>query len=236
MSPHVGQLETAMTSCRRTAPLVMAVVFTAIVATGCIGELGGSSAQVPCPSAVETPVLYPGDTWTYRNEDGQRGAQRYDKATEDGLLRGRGPMPDAEYYYDHAHTLRKVYSHGTWLTQETRDFPTIGHADLAFPLVLGKTWSMTMRDPSFGLVIVGYVRVAGCEQITVPAGSFVAVRLDLTASVPGVPGAYQDATCWYAPAVKNKVKQTVAPGPFQKALVSYELESFSIDVGKPATN
>ena len=71
--------------------------------------------------------------------------------TEDGLLRGYGPKRDAEYYYDHAHTLRKVYSQGTWLTQETRDFPEIGHADLAFPLVPGKTWTVTTRDPSFGL-------------------------------------------------------------------------------------
>jgi len=91
-----------------------------------------------------------------------------------------------------------------------------------------------MRDPSFGLVIVGHVRVAGCEQVTVPAGSFVAVRLDLAASIPGVPGAYQDGTYWYAPAVKNMVKRSVAPGPLQKAAASYELESFTIDVGKPA--
>ena len=174
----------------------------------------------------------PGST---RTRTASGGAQRYDKVTEDGLLRGRGRKANAEYYFDHAHTVRKAYSNGTWLTQETRDFPEIGRHDLDFPLVLGKTWTVTMRDPSFGLVIVGHVRVAGCEQVTVPAGSFVAIRLDLAASVPGVPGADQDATYWYAPAVKNKVKQTVAPGPLQKAFVRYELESFTIDVGKPAT-
>ena len=88
-------------------------------------------------------------------------------------------------------------------------------------------------------MILGHVRVAGCEQVTVPAGTFLAVRLDLAASVPGVPGVYQDLTYWYAPAVKNMVKQSVAPGPLQPELLSYELESFMIDVGinlgKPAT-
>jgi hypothetical protein len=153
--------------------------------------------------------------------------------TEDGLLRGRGPKRDAEYYYDHTHTLRKVFSQGTWLTHETPDFPEIGHAELAFPLVPGKTWSTTRRDRTFGLVIAAHVRVVGCEQITVPAGSFLAVRLDLAASVPGVPGAYQDVTYWYAPAVKNTIKRSVAPGPLQQALVGYELESVTIDVGKP---
>ncbi len=159
--------------------------------------------------------------------------QRYDKVTEEGLLRGRGPKRDAEYYYDHTHTLRKVLSQGAWLTEETPDFPSIGQAELVFPLVPGKTWSVTMRDRSFGLVVVGHFRVAGCEQVTVPAGTFLAIRLDLAASVPGVAGAYQDVTYWYAPAVKNKVKEASAPGPLQQALVSYELESFTIDSQKP---
>jgi hypothetical protein len=210
--------------------------FMALILAGCAGGLTGSAAQVPCPSAVEAPVLYPRDTWFYRNEDGQEWMQTYGLGTEEGLLRGRGPTRAAEHYYDHAHTLRKVYSQGMWLTQATREFPLIGQADLVFPLVPGKTWSLSMRDQSFGLVILVHLRVAGCEQVTVPAGSFVAVRLDLAANVPGVPGAYQDATYIYALAVKNRVEQTVAPGPLQKVFVSFELESFMIDIGKPATN
>lgn len=223
------------TSRRRAALGGATAVLLAIVASGCAGGLGGSTAQVPCPSAIEAPVLYPRDTWFYRNEDGQRWMQTYGLATEEGLLRGRGSRRGAEYYYDHTHTLRKVFNQGTWLTQETPDFPEIGQAELVFPLVPGKTWSVTMRDRLHGLVVLGHIRVAGCEQVTVPAGTFLAIRLDLTASVPGVPGAYQDVTYWYAPAVKNRVKQSVAPGPLQQAIVGYEMESFMIDVGKPTT-
>jgi len=138
MPPMRTRYRDARTPRQRPAVGVVTVVLLAIVATGCAGGLGGSTAQVPCPSAIEAPVLYPGDSWTYQHEDGQRSAQRYDKVTEDGLLRGRGPKHDAEYYYDHAHTLRKVYSQGTWLTQETRDFPSIGHAELDFPLLPGR--------------------------------------------------------------------------------------------------
>jgi len=52
---------------------------------------------------------------------------------------------------------------------------------------------------------------------------------------PGAPEASLEARYWYAPAVKNKVKQTVVSGPLQTELVGYELESFTIDTGKPAT-
>jgi len=82
-------------------------------------------------------VLYPG-ILDHPLRGRKAGGQRYDQVTADGLLRGRGPKRGAEYYYDHAHTLRKVYINGTWLTQETRDFPEIGYADLVFPLVPGE--------------------------------------------------------------------------------------------------
>jgi len=138
-------------------------------------------------------VLYPRDTWFYRNEDGQRWMQTYGLVTE-GAPGGRGPTRDAEYYYDHTHTLRKVNSHGTWLTQATRDFPTIGQADLDFPLVPGKTRTVTMRDLSFGLVIVGHFRVAGCEQVTVPAGTFLAARIEVSRMYPATRPSRRRAT------------------------------------------
>jgi hypothetical protein len=50
MPPLVGRLETPITSRRWTAPLVVTVVLMAIVATGCAGGLGGSTAQIACPA------------------------------------------------------------------------------------------------------------------------------------------------------------------------------------------
>jgi hypothetical protein len=211
------------------------VIGLALLAAGCAGGFGGSSADLACPAPIEAPVLYPGDGWIFRSEDGKRWGQRYDQVTPDGLLRGRGPKPHVEYYYDHAHTLRKVYSNGTWLTQETRDFPDIGFAELAFPLVPGKTWSLALRDPSFAMVVHGYIRVAGCEEVTVPAGRFLAIRLDFTASFSGVSDGHLAVRYWYAPAVKNKVKQAFVSGQVLKEFAGYELEFFTIDSGKPAT-
>jgi hypothetical protein len=177
-------------------------VLCALLLAGCASSRAGSTAEVPCPPAIEAPVLYPGDTWTFRRDDGTRSRHAYDKVTEDGLLRALGTKAKVEYYYDHTHTLRKVYSNGTWLTEPTGEFPDIGYSALAFPLTLGKTWPFTLRDRSFGLPFVGHYRVVGCEQITVPAGSFFAVRLEMNGSVMGSPQMFLQWAEWYAPAVK----------------------------------
>ena len=144
------------------------------------------------------------------------------------------PRASAEYYYDHTHTLRKVYTDGAWLTEPTRDFPEIGQVELAFPLIPGKTWSFSLRDPTFAIPIVGDFTVVGCEEVTVPAGTFLAVRIDVVAGA-GVPNTTVRWSYWYAPAVKFWVKHTEAPTGLVTRHGGFVLEFFTIDRGKPAT-
>lgn len=214
--------------------LPVLLVVTAVVAGACTGGLPGFSAQVPCPPAVETPVLYPGDTWTFRFDDGQRWRHTLDAVTEDGLLRGHGPEPNVEYYYDHAHTLRKVYVDGTWITGETRAFPEIGKTELEFPLEVGKVW--TTRWHTDGAIQINQgSHVLGCEEVTVPAGTFVAVRIwvSRTDNRSRIPRS-RDYTLWYAPVVKYWVKGTGTFATIADRVAEFELESFAIDAAKAA--
>lgn len=212
------------------------VILLAVVVGGCAGGLGGSSAQVACPATIETPVLYPGDTWTMRYEDGRRGRRTYG-AERDGLLGTRYTDSDADYYYDHTHTLRKVWSKGQWVTEPTPEFWAIGKPTLAFPLTPGQGWvSIFPARDDYSLTFSRRHTVVGCEQVTVPAGTFVAVRIAVSQIQSNRPAnAAMEWTLWYAPAVKYFVKQAGGPATFWTPVLGYELESYQIDAGKTTT-
>jgi hypothetical protein len=214
----------------------MFLAIGAFSVSGCTLVLTGSNAQVPCPPTIEAPVLYAGDTWTFRNNDGRRWRQTYDAVTDDGLLRGRGPEPNVEYYYDHAHTLRKVHVDGMWLTWDTLEFPEIGKQELEFPLTVGKIWTTTWYRYAFVQTIQDS-RAAGCEAVTVPAGTFVAVRIEVSRrDAQSATAAFRRYTLWYAPGVKYWVKGIGGSATLADPFVDFELESFTIDARKPTTN
>ena len=214
---------------RATAMLI------ALLLTGCAGGLTGSTAQVPCPPTIEAPVLYPGDTWTLRYEDGDWARRTYNEG-RDGLLLVRRAKSDAEYYFDHTHTLRKVFSRGQWLTAPTPEFWDIGKPILKFPLMPGQGWVYSV--PARGEYSLDFVRrhtVIRCEQVTVPAGTFIAVRIDVSQIQSNRPAnAAKEWSLWYAPAAKYFVKQTGGPATFWTPVLGFELESYKIDAGKPA--
>jgi hypothetical protein len=208
----------------------------ALILAGCAGGLTGSAAQVPCPAMIEAPVLYPGDTWTVRSEDGRRNRRTYG-AERDGLLSLRYSNSDADYYFDHTHTLRKVWSKGQWVTAPTPTFWDIGKPTLVFPLTPGEGWVSTVpAGDDYGMTFLRRHTVVGCEQVTVPAGTFVAVRIDVSQVQSTRPAnAAMEWTLWYAPAVKYFVKRASGPATFWTPVPGYELESYKIDAGKPAT-
>ena len=235
MSPRLMRFYDATKPRRWSALAGGAVVLMVLGATGCAASLTGSTTQVPCPSAIEAPVLYPGDAWTLRYEDGEHWRQAYEGPTADGLLRGLGAKAPAHYYYDQTHTVRKVIYQGVALTAATPDFPEIGFAPLRFPLTVGKTWT----NAGFSAVDVlsnETYRVSRCEGVTVPAGTFVAVRIDVSQSLTraGVT-AGREFTLWYAPRVKYWVKRAAGRATFWDPVRGWELESFKIDAGVPAS-
>jgi len=154
--------------------------------------------------------------------------------SEDGLLRGRGPEARATYYFDQTHTLRKVHIDGTWLTWDTPDFPEIGKPELEFPLTVGKRWTTPWYQYAF-VQIVQDSQVVGCERLTVPAGTFVAVRVEVSRrDALSASADFKRYTLWYAPAVKYWLRGQGGSATFGDPFVDFELESFTIDTGKPA--
>jgi hypothetical protein len=195
----------------------------------------GSTTQTACPAPIDAPALYHGDTWSFQYEDGKRWGQTYRNLSEDGLLRGLGPKAEPLYFYDQTHTLRKVLHQGMALTVANQDFPMIGQPELVFPLTVGKTWTMTWYT-DYLVLLRRDSQVVGCEEVTVPAGTFLAVRIEASDVFTHTPGhASRTHTIWYAPAVKYWVKR--ASGRFTQwtPLKGFELISFSIDSGKPKT-
>jgi hypothetical protein len=236
MPPIVTRGHDSKTLRRRPALAAATAVLVAIVATGCAGGLGGSTARVPCPPTLEAPVLYPGDTWVLRYEDGKRTQWKY-LAVQDGLLRTPLGRDNVEYYYDHTHTLRKVYSKGRWVTAPTPEFWNIGKPALEFPLTPGQGWVYTVpASDDYSMTFIRRHTVVGCEQVTVPAGTFVAVRIDVSQIQANRPAnAAMAWSLWYAPTVKYFVKRVGGSATFWTPVTGFELESFTIDAGKPAT-
>jgi len=220
----------------RTVSILPALLgVTAVLGSACSERLTGRSPQVACPPAIEAPTLYAGDTWAFQYNDGRRWRQTYDAVTEDGLLRGQGAHPRATFYYDHAHTLRKVFIDGTWLTWATPDFPEIGKSELEFPLTVGKRWTTTWYEYAFDQVIQDS-RVAGCETVTVPAGTFLAARIEVSRrNTRGASAELPRYTLWYAPAVKYWVKGRGGSSTLGDPFREFDLVDFTIDDRKPAT-
>lgn len=161
--------------------------------------------QPVLPVRIELPTFHPGDRWHWEQREPVGGpvTDRIDRVVHtvtDSEVRGtegNGPFamtPD----------LMVMRTRGTWVRGEPRMF--------SFPLFVGKRWDFAY---SFGSQDVdrGHqryaVEVLGVETVTVPAGTFKALKLrgvgawfNLRAGAEGS-GTF---TVWYAPVVKNLVK------------------------------
>lgn len=107
-----------------------------------------------------------------------------------------------------------------------------------WPIVVGATWEFPFHVPNLGDTI-SRMTVFGWETVTVPAGTFRAIRVDLAWS--GFFFQYsagRQASIWYAPEVKNQVKsetyvyaRTVLASHHTSELASFHLS----DAGANAT-
>jgi hypothetical protein len=92
---------------------------------------------------------------------------------------------------------------------------------VAYPLGLGKEWSVARRFPNPSTSETGKARVAAQEQITVPAGTFQCWRIEAEASL--VNKTYSERriwTRWYCPEVKwiaKEIVETTTYNPYNPA-------------------
>lgn len=66
------------------------------------------------------------------------------------------------------------------------------------------------------------IKFLGLEYVTVPAGTFVTYRYNVTLDSTGIKDVHQDVEMWFSPVVEQAVR-TVTDGRLQE-LVSYDLE------------
>ncbi len=207
---------------------IMALALSACALAGCAGTLNDRAAQ-SCPASIPAPILEAGDTWRWQDEKGANWYLRYIRRTDDGLFEKEPRVGGPSFYYDTAHTLRKVFRDGQWITDETVDYRDIGKPPLVFPLSPGKTWSHTLLARSVDGVILTYSRsytVVRCETVTVPAGAFFAVVIEEYISTTSWSG---KRLWWYAPEVKYFVKlEHKEPRRFWSAFQDWQLTSYQI--------
>ena len=81
---------------------------------------------------------------------------------------------------------------------------------VAYPLAVGKEWSVARRFPNPNTSETGKAKVAAYEQITVPAGTFQCWRIEADASLVNRTNSERRVwTRWYCPEVKWIGKEVV---------------------------
>lgn len=163
------------------------------------------ATEPPLPERVELPTFHPGDFWHWEQREPVGGPvtdriHRVVTSVTEHEVRGS----DGKSSFTMTPDLMVMQNRGTWARGEPRMF--------SFPLFVGKRWDFAY---SFGSQEVdrGHqryaVEVLGAETVTVPAGSFRALKLR------GVGGWFNfrvgaegtgTFTVWYSPVVKNLVK------------------------------
>ncbi len=174
--------------------------------------LAGGAARADVSPSVPAPNFRPGDSWLF-DETVERGVSgfsetRYDLKVERvddgsmviGIKRDGAPSD----YQDHVDGLDWSLRHLVDGREEVTARP------YAFPLVVGKTWTADYTDAQrHGLQTSAHYhwtyKVAGFEDITVPAGTFHAVKIEAkgvfeaqmaagSGAVAGLAGSDQDKT------------------------------------------
>lgn len=186
---------------------------------------------------VNRPALKPGSEWTYNVDASKRNKPG---PAQSPLKRVIKEVGDKEITYD------LINSTGTRTTVMTTDLNPLSEGMtsgarasaplpfFAFPLEPGKAYGGTLTYPSpFGSVDVQMVvnsKVAEWEEVTVPAGKFRALRIEMQARSSGGPiNGTRSVKLWYAPEVGQYVRGEfdMTYSPIAGKTI-YELTSYSL--------
>jgi hypothetical protein len=187
----------------------------ALGASALAALLGGCASALPprAMNAASAPRV--GDTWTYGyRSDWNNVAARTINVTVTGV--SGGTISDRMSVAGAAGG--DARSFGSDLALALRPLGGVVIADFApYLLAFGAppegSFTAAMPPPQIGSQWSGTASVGGTEQVTVPAGSFSALRIRLNGSrafLNGMDSASDPvtiiATAWYAPAVKRFVR------------------------------
>lgn len=173
-----------------------------------LGGCAGAMATEPPPGAVKVDREFPapGTKWVIRSTD-HTGAETTATITAlgDGTYEGK-PVYRVSDGVDVLVFDKATHSWVATLRGDKERFSASPHdGSGSSPLWVGKTWpaSFTYYDRERGRSFSGVTlwwKVAAHEDVTVPAGTFKALRLE--GSNP-----FSSTTLWYAPSIKLIVKR-----------------------------
>lgn len=161
---------------------------------------------------AERPKLVKGDSWEYKQKGGhtvthtfikEEGGQLFFEENEDGSILIEARTPDLN--------IVKRTTRDGFVEEEV----TPSRGSMSFPLWAGKKWTYTYTttrreqkgSPGELAEFDANVRVVGYEQVTVPAGTFGAFKIEETRYKRGKKrGLGKDRTVWYCPEIKRVVK------------------------------
>jgi len=181
------------------------VVF-ALAAVSLVGMAWGTQAfAAVCGEPLSAPTYQVGEKWTWRSE---KGAEWSDSVVQVEGTVAQIKRPNGEVaFFDRDWIIRQVKPrNGELVTQQGAKYTTIDQKTMDFPLQVGKSWQYTFYGQTLngrGVFTEGH-RIIACEEVTTPAGTFQAFRLEGTVKGPMASGTFYR---WYAPQVKQYVKQ-----------------------------
>jgi hypothetical protein len=218
--------------------LALAALVFAVAAAGCAAE-SSSPAQAPAAQLTQTsaaasdvarvqaPVLRQGDVWIDRIH-GSDHEFRIESVHPDGTMEvsfwGTEMTTDSNLNIIVYRSLTEASSEPS-----TGDKPGLW---FAYPLYPGKTWTNHYNWQTAGASVTkGQAdergRAFDWEEVTVPAGTFHALRAEVNSRFFGRGGMADEATLiyWYAPQVNRFVKfdyRSNYEGAFVAELVKYQ--------------
>ena len=196
-----------------------ATLFTTVLAAAALA--GCASLTTHSGPPIPAPEFRAGDQWVYRVKTGFGNPLIYDETWTVTSASAQG-------------TDLRVVAKGGWLDTERRElWPAPGLVSQGalfevetrrfatpleryrYPLTVGERWNQRVVNYNEDLrrdgPISRYVRVIGYETVTVPAGTFEALRLEVLMQLDDGERWRWPTDClytvWYAPAVKGVVKE-----------------------------
>ncbi|HEY6420163.1 MAG TPA: hypothetical protein VIX59_14280 [Candidatus Binataceae bacterium] len=192
------------------------------VATGAAPAAAVATGTGP---AANAPTVHAGDLWTDKLREGIHDF-KVDSVKEDGSM--------AVDEWGNQIVTTSDWNILTWRSLTYGDTPPTNYQPalqlFPFPLTPGKHWSETSQYHTPDMSVSGKNIVEGkvgdWGQVTVPAGTYRALRVDTHDRVIGRGGAADeiDLTYWYVPEVNRWVKYSyrgTAEGSIDAEMVSY---------------
>ena len=186
----------------------------------CILSIGvAAHAGDPHPESVPAPEIRLGDSWTYDSIDGYKNVREFTIESHATEITAERIVFEWKRTDDRASGSWIVNRNLNWIERRSTSGSNVAdpyYPNLSFPLAVGKTWKQKVTfvakyEQEKTIVADLQGKVLGWEQVTVPAGTFDALKIEISGPYRGESGnfnwkGYLRDFVWYAPEVKRPVR------------------------------